>query len=92
MDELKKLVGIIKKHGQRSLQIIDREYKSKQPTKDSQLYQAIVSDEFSTEDEIARSIFQTNNDDRNFKITKNRLKEKLSMRYGEIIIIQKGTM
>lgn len=77
MDELEKLVNIVKRHGQRSLQIIEREYKSKQPTKDTQLYQAIMSGDYKSEDEIAREVFQTHKDDRNFKITKSRLKEKL---------------
>ena len=69
MDELKKLVGIIKKHGQRSLQIIEREYKSKQPTKDTQLYQALVSDEYNSEEDLVQKVFQTNKNDRNYKIT-----------------------
>jgi len=77
MDELRKLVGIIKKHGQRSLQIIEREYKTKHPTKDTQLYQALVSDDFESEEDLVKKIFRTDKNDRNYKITKTRLKEKL---------------
>ena len=77
MEELLQLVGIIKHKGQRSLQLVNQNFRKKEKSKDNILYNGLINNEFNNEVEAAKKLFKTNPSNRNFRNTKAKLKQKL---------------
>ena len=77
MEELMQLVDIVKHKGQRSLQLVNQNFRKKEKSKDNILYQGIINNTFSDEVEAAKKLFKTDPGNRNFRNTKAKLKQKL---------------
>ncbi len=77
MNELQHLIHIIRKKGQRSLQLVNYNFRKKETSKDNLLYQGIVKEFFRTDEEAARAIFRTDAGNRNYRNAKSKLRSKL---------------
>ncbi len=77
MKDLKRLIRIIKKKGQRSIQLVNINFRKKEISKDNLLYEGITSHQFETDEEAAQAIFQTDPGNRNYRNAKGKLKYKL---------------
>jgi len=77
MEELMQLIGIVKHKGQRSLQLVNQNFRKKEKSKDNILYNGLVNREYKNELEAARKLFKTDPGNRNFRNTKAKLKQKL---------------
>jgi hypothetical protein len=77
MEELLQLVSIVKHKGQRSLQLVNQNFRKKEKSKDNILYNGLINNDFKDESEIAKFLFNTNPGNRNFRNTKAKLKQKL---------------
>lgn len=77
MEELLQLVDIVKHKGQRSLQLVNQNFRKKEKSKDNILYQGLLNNSFIDEVEAARKLFKTDPGNRNFRNTKAKLKQKL---------------
>jgi hypothetical protein len=77
MEELLQLIHIIKNKGQRSLQLVNQNFRKKEKSKDNILYNGLVNHEFIDEVEAAKKLFKTDPGNRNFRNTKAKLKQKL---------------
>lgn len=77
MEELQNLISIIKQKSQRSIQLVNQNFRKSQISKDNLLYEGIVNEIFTTEEKAARHLFNTDPGNRNFRNTKAKLKQKL---------------
>jgi hypothetical protein len=77
MEELQKLISIVKQKSQRSIQLVNQNFRKSQVSKDNLLFEGIVNDIFSTEEIAAKQLFNTNPGNRNYRNTKAKLKQKL---------------
>lgn len=77
MEEIKKLIEITRKKGQRSLQLVNQNFRKKEISKDNLLYDSVLSGKYKDDDEAARSMFKTDPGNRNYRNTKGKLKQKL---------------
>jgi len=77
MEELQKLISIIRQKSQRSIQLVNQNFRKSQISKDNMLFEGIVNDIFNTEEKAARHLFNTDPGNRNFRNTKAKLKQKL---------------
>ena len=77
MEELLQLVSIVKHKGQRSLQLVNQNFRKKEKSKDNILYNGLLDNNFTEETEIAKVLFNTDPGNRNFRNTKAKLKQKL---------------
>lgn len=77
MNELQHLIKIVKKKGQRSLQLVNFNFRKKETSKDNLLYQGIVGEAYQSDEEAARAIFRTDPSNRNYRNAKGKLRAKL---------------
>ena len=77
MEELMQLIGIVKHKGQRSLQLVNQNFRKKEKSKDNILYNGLINKEYINEQEAAKKLFKTDPGNRNFRNTKAKLKQKL---------------
>jgi hypothetical protein len=77
MEELNKLISIVKHKSQRSIQLVNQNFRKSQKSKDNLLYEGIVNEIFTTEDSAAKNLFNTDPGNRNYRNTKAKLKQKL---------------
>ncbi len=77
MEELVKLIEIAKKKGQRSIQLVNQNFRKKEISKDNQLYEGIITGEFSNDDDAATKMFDTDPGNRNYRNAKTKLKQRL---------------
>jgi len=77
MEELMQLIGIVKHKGQRSLQLVNQNFRKKEKSKDNILYNGMINKEYKNELEAAKKLFKTDPGNRNFRNTKAKLKQKL---------------
>ncbi|MFP4090775.1 MAG: hypothetical protein ACLFUB_17405 [Cyclobacteriaceae bacterium] len=77
MKEIRQLVKIIRKKGQRSLQLVNQNFRKNETSKDNLLYESITSNELLTDEEAAQEIFGTDPSNRNYRNAKGKLKGKL---------------
>jgi hypothetical protein len=77
MEELVKLIEIAKKKGQRSIQLVNQNFRKKEISKDNQLYEGIITGEFLNDDDAATKMFDTDPGNRNYRNAKTKLKQRL---------------
>ena len=77
MDDLRHLIKIVKKKSQRSLQLVNFNFRKKETSKDNLLYQGIVADSFQSDEDAARTIFKADPGNRNYRNAKGKLRSKL---------------
>ncbi len=77
MEDILKLIDITKKRGQRSIQLVNQNFRKKEVSKDNQLYDGILNGKFDTDDKAAKSMFKSNPGNRNYRNAKGKLKQKL---------------
>ena len=77
MDELRHLVKIVKKKSQRSLQLVNFNFRKKETSKDNLLYQGILTDSFQSDEDAAQVIFKADPGNRNYRNAKGKLRSKL---------------
>jgi hypothetical protein len=77
MEELLQLVNIVKHKGQRSLQLVNQNFRKKEKSKDNILYNGLINNDFNNEIALAKTLFNTKPGNRNFRNTKAKLKQKL---------------
>ena len=77
MDDLRHLIKIIKKKSQRSLQLVNFNFRKKETSKDNLLYKGIVNDSFLSDEEAAHAIFKADSGNRNYRNAKGKLRAKL---------------
>ena len=77
MDDLRHLIKIVKKKSQRSLQLVNFNFRKKETSKDNQLYQGIIADSFQSDEDAARTIFKADPGNRNYRNAKGKLRFKL---------------
>ncbi len=77
MKDLRRLIRIIKKKGQRSIQLVNINFRKKETSKDNLLYEGITSDQFKSDEDAAKIIFNADPGNRNYRNAKGKLKYKL---------------
>lgn len=77
MEELVKLIEIAKKKGQRSIQLVNQNFRKKEISKDNQLYEGIITGEFSDDEDAASKMFDADSGNRNYRNAKTKLKQRL---------------
>ncbi len=77
MDEIFKLIDINKKKGQRSIQLINQNFRKKEASKDNILYDAIIGGKYKSDEEAAKDMFGADPGNRNYRNTKGKLKQRL---------------
>ena len=77
MKDLKRLIRIIKKKGQRSIQLVNINFRKKETSKDNLLYEGITSDQFKSDEDAAKEIFNADPGNRNYRNAKGKLRFKL---------------
>lgn len=77
MKDLRRLVKIIRKKGQRSIQLVNINFRKKETSKDNLLYEGITGNHFRNDEDAAQTIFQTDPGNRNYRNAKGKLKNKL---------------
>lgn len=77
MEELLKLIEIVKHKGQRSLQLVNQNFRKMEKSKDNLLYHGLLNYPFEDEADVSRKLFKTDPRNRNFRNTKAKLKQKL---------------
>jgi len=77
MDEIFKLIDINKKKGQRSIQLINQNFRKKEVSKDNVLYDSIIGGKYKSDEEAAMDMFGADPGNRNYRNTKGKLKQKL---------------
>jgi hypothetical protein len=77
MEELHKLISIVKQKSQRSIQLVNQNFRKSQISKDNLLYEGIVDEIFTSEEKAAKHLFNTDPGNRNYRNTKAKLKQKL---------------
>ncbi len=77
MEDLQHLVKIVKKKSQRSLQLVNFNFRKKETSKDNLLYQGIVNTAFTSDEDAAKAIFKVDPGNRNYRNAKGKLRSKL---------------
>lgn len=77
MDELNKLTRLLRDRVRDTYSAIDLDINEDNPNKEQQLLNGIVSGKFSTDDEAAIGLYQTNSDDQRFRMLKSRFRHRL---------------
>ncbi len=77
MEDLVKLIEIAKKKGQRSIQLVNQNFRKKEISKDNQLYEGIISGEFTSDDTASVKMFESDPGNRNYRNAKSKLKQRL---------------
>lgn len=77
MEDLVKLIEIAKKKGQRSIQLVNQNFRKKEISKDNQLYEGIISGEFTSDDVASVKMFESDPGNRNYRNAKSKLKQRL---------------
>ena len=77
MNDLRHLVKIIRKKSQRSIQLVNFNFRKKETSKDNQLYQGIIADSFQSDEDAAKTIFKADPGNRNYRNAKGKLRSKL---------------
>lgn len=77
MEDIVKLIEIAKKKGQRSIQLVNQNFRKKEISKDNQLYEGIIKGVFLTDDIAAKKMFGEDPGNRNYRNAKGKLKNKL---------------
>ena len=77
MKEICELITIIRKKGQRSIQLVNQNFRKNETSKDNLLYEGITNNQFHTDESAAREIFGTDPGNRNYRNAKGKLKTKL---------------
>ncbi|MGK7393055.1 MAG: hypothetical protein ACNS62_00735 [Candidatus Cyclobacteriaceae bacterium M3_2C_046] len=77
MEDIIKLIEITKKKGQRSIQLVNQNFRKKEVSKDNILFESILSGKYLTDEDAAKGMFKTDPGNRNYRNTKGKLKQKL---------------
>ena len=77
MEELKNLTEIIKHKSQRSLQLVNQNFRKKETSKDNLLFKGLVKEVFETDEAASKHLFKADPGNRNYRNTKAKLKKKL---------------
>ncbi len=77
MEDILSLIEIVRKKGQRSIQLVNQNFRKKEISKDNLLYEGIMQHHYHTDEDAARQIFDTDPGNRNFRNAKSKLKQKL---------------
>ena len=77
MEELQKLISIVKQKSQRSIQLVNQNFRKSQKSKDNLLYEGIINETYINEETAAKHLFNTDSGNRNYRNTKAKLKQKL---------------
>lgn len=77
MEELQELVKIVRHKSQRSIQLVNQNFRKKQKSKDNLLYEGILKDNFQSDEIASSELFNSIPGNRNYRNTKARLKQKL---------------
>jgi hypothetical protein len=77
MEDILQLIDIAKKKGQRSIQLVNQNFRKKEVSKDNLLYEGIISGKFATDDIAAHEMFNADPGNRNYRNAKGKLKQKL---------------
>ncbi len=77
MKEIRQLVKIIRKKGQRSIQLVNQNFRKKETSKDNLLYEGITNNKFLNDESAAKEVFGTIPGNRNYRNAKGKLKNKL---------------
>jgi hypothetical protein len=77
MKEIRQLVRIIRKKGQRSIQLVNQNFRKHETSKDNLLYEGITNNKFLNDESAAREVFGTDPGNRNYRNAKGKLKNKL---------------
>lgn len=77
MEEIIRLIEITKKKGQRSIQLVNQNFRKKEISKDNLLYESILNGSFTSDEEAAKLMFKADPGNRNYRNTKGKLKQKL---------------
>lgn len=77
MKEIRQLVRIVRKKGQRSIQLVNQNFRKNETSKDNLLYEGITNNKFLNDESAAREVFGTDPGNRNYRNAKGKLKNKL---------------
>lgn len=77
MEDILKLIDITKKKGQRSIQLVNQNFRKKEVSKDNLLYEGIINGKFDTDNIAAKKMFRTDPGNRNYRNAKRKLRQKL---------------
>ena len=77
MKEIQKLIQINKQRGQRSIQLVNQNFRKKEKSKDNVLYEDLCEDRYTTEEEASQALFNDSPQNRNYRNAKGKLKRKL---------------
>lgn len=77
MEDIRQLIELTRKKGQRSIQLVNQNFRKKEVSKDNLLYEGLLEGAFNTEEEAAKAMFRAKPGNRNFRNTKAKLKAKL---------------
>ncbi len=77
MEDIIKLIDITKKKGQRSIQLINQNFRKKEISKDNLLYEGIIDGKFDNDEIAAKKMFRTDPGNRNYRNAKRKLRQKL---------------
>ena len=77
MEDLLKLIDIAKKKGQRSIQLVNQNFRKKEVSKDNLLYEGIIEGKFDTDELAAKKMFRSDPGNRNYRNAKRKLRQKL---------------
>lgn len=77
MEDILKLIDITKKKGQRSIQLVNQNFRKKEISKDNLLYEGIIGGKFDNDELAAKKIFKADPGNRNYRNAKRKLHQKL---------------
>lgn len=77
MEDILKLIGIVKKKGSRSIQLLNQNFRKSEISKDNQLFDIIINNELKNDEEAAELLFKTKPNNRNYRNAKSKLRQKL---------------
>lgn len=77
MEDILKLIDITKKRGQRSIQLVNQNFRKKEISKDNLLYEGIVEGKFDSDALAAKKVFKADPGNRNYRNAKRKLHRKL---------------
>lgn len=77
MEDILRLIEITKKRGQRSIQLVNQNFRKKEISKDNLLYEGILNGKFDTDASAAKHMFKAKPGNRNYRNAKGKLRQKL---------------
>lgn len=77
MEDILRLIDITKKRGQRSIQLVNQNFRKKEISKDNLLYDGIINGKFDSDEKAAKSMFKAKPGNRNYRNAKGKLRQKL---------------